>query len=83
MNKILESPKCFNCNINLEQYYTYCEMCNKHFCLNCLFIHKYHEKMKNGNYQLKDIKFDKNHTEKKKKMVILKLKMKDIMELIY
>ena len=65
LNKNLESPKCFNCDINLEQYYTYCEMCNKYFCLNCLFIHKHHEKMKSGNYQLKDIKFNKNHTEKK------------------
>ena len=65
LNTILESPKCFDCNINLEQYYTYCEICNKHFCLNCLFIHKHQEKMKSGNYQLKNIKLDKNHKEKK------------------
>lgn len=57
LNENSENLKCINCNINLEQYYSYCRMCKKLFCLNCLIIHNCKEKIQ--NIQLKDVKLDK------------------------
>ena len=65
LNNNSENLKCINCNINLEQYYSYCRICDKKFCLNCLIIHyhKYKGKMETENYELKDVKLDKNNSE--------------------
>ena len=61
LNENSENLKCINCNTNLEQYYSYCRMCKKLFCLNCLIIHNCKEKIQ--NIQLKDVKLDKKKKE--------------------
>lgn len=52
-----ETLKCTNCDINLEQYYSYCRICKKKFCLNCLISHNCKEKMKIQ----RDVKLDKKN----------------------
>ena len=60
LNKSTEILKCVDCNINLEERYSYCPECKKKLCLNCILNHKNNncnEKMKIEN-KLKDVRLD-------------------------
>ena len=39
LDKNTKILNCVDCNLNLEEKYSYCKVCNKKVCLNCVMNH--------------------------------------------
>ena len=58
LDKNTKILNCVDCNLNLEEKYSYCKVCNKKVCLNCVMNHNNNCKEKKIENELKDIELD-------------------------